>query len=281
MIIDRKKFDLNNKCVIEKLLIETPFRYGAIFQNEACFLFIKEGDARISSPTENLNICVSESVLLKCGSYFADIVHKPGSRICEILAIHLHKDILLDLYKNELPGFIRLNNKEQFAEKIERQDIIIHFVDSLEFYFQHPDLVNDELLKLKLKELILLLLQTSNAKSIISLFSHLFTPREAGFREVIQSHLFSNITIQELAILSGRSLSAFKRDFETYFEDSPGNYLKEQKLLKAADLLMSTDLSISEICYEVGFSDSSHFSKLFKQKYQLTPSGFRRPKELC
>ena len=151
MIIDRKKFDLNNKCVIEKLLIETPFRYGAIFQNEACFLFIKEGDARISSPTENLNICVSESVLLKCGSYFADIVHKPGSRICEILAIHLHKDILLGLYKNELPGFIRLNNKEQFAEKIERQDIIIHFVDSLEFYFQHPDLVNDELLKLKLK----------------------------------------------------------------------------------------------------------------------------------
>ena len=76
MIIDRKHFDLNNKRVIEKLLIKTPFRYCAIFQNEACFLFIRDGESILNSPTEKLNIYVSESVLLKCGNYFADLMQK-------------------------------------------------------------------------------------------------------------------------------------------------------------------------------------------------------------
>ncbi|WP_445457858.1 helix-turn-helix domain-containing protein [Flavobacterium sp. HNIBRBA15423] len=280
MIIDRKHFDINNKCVIEKLLIKTPFRYGTIFQNEACFLYIKNGESIVSSPTESVNVNVSESVLLKCGSYFANLIQKSEHENCEIFAIHLHKDILLDLYKDEVPNFIKPNGKKYFAQKIKRHDIIIHFMESLNFYFQNPSLVNDDLLKLKIKELILLLLQTNNAENIISLFSHLFTPRQANFKEVIQFHLFSNITIPELALLSGRSLSAFKRDFENYYKDTPANYIKEQKLLKASELLYSTDFSISEISYEVGFNDISHFTKLFKLKYNSTPSQYRKNKVL-
>lgn len=276
MIIDRKQFDLKNRCVIEKLHIKTPFRYGAIFQNEACFLFIKDGKSILNSSTEKLNLYVSESVLLKCGNYFADLNQKSEHKNCEIIAVHLHKDNLKELYKDEVPNFIKSKENRPFAQKIEKQDIIIHFIDSLEFYFQNPTLVSDELLKLKIKELILLLLQTKNADNIISLFSHLFTPRQANFKEIIQAHLFSNITIPELAVLAGRSVSTFKRDFESYFNDTPANYLKEQKLLKANELLVSTDYSVSEICYEVGFSDTSHFTKLFKLKYNTTPSEFRK-----
>ncbi len=81
-------------------------------------------------------------------------------------------------------------------------------------------------------------------------------------------------------MLSGRSLSAFKRDFENYYKDTPANYIKEQKLLKASELLYSTDFSISEISYEVGFNDISHFTKLFKLKYNSTPSQYRKNKVL-
>lgn len=280
MIIDRKYFDLNSKRVIEKLCIKTPFRYGAVFQNEACFLFIKEGESRLNSSVGNLSVYTSESVLLRCGSYFADLIQKSENQNCEVLAVHLHKDILQELYKDEVPVFLKPDVKKNFAQKIERQDIVIHFVESLEFYFQNPELVSDELLRLKIKELILLLLQTNNAESITSLFSFLFTPREANFKEVIQAHLFSNITVSELAVLSGRSLSAFKRDFEHYFKATPASYIKNQKLMKANDLLQSTDFSVSEICYEAGFNDISHFTKLFKQKYNSTPTEFRRQKVL-
>lgn len=278
MIIDREYFSLNDKCVIEKLRIRTPFRFGAIFQDEACFLFIKDGDSVLNAATENLKLHVSESVLLKCGNYFADLIRKSESNICEIFAIHLHKKILQELYKDEVPSFLTPDGNKPFAQKIEKQDIIFHFIESLEFYFQNPTLVNDELLKLKIKELILLLLQTKNADNILSLFSHLFTPRQANFKDIIQAHLFSNLTIPELAVLSGRSLSAFKREFESYFKDTPANYIKAQKLKKANELLVSTDSSIGEICYQVGFGDTSHFSKLFKMRYNSTPSEFRKAK---
>ncbi|SFG58472.1 AraC-type DNA-binding protein [Pedobacter insulae] len=254
--------------------------YGAIFQNEACFIFIKDGESILNSPTEKVNIYVLESVLLKCGHYFADLIQKSGNNICEIFAVHLHSDILQELYKDEVPSFIKPNGKKHFAQKIVKHDIIIQFIESLDFYFQNPTLVNDDLVRLKIKELILLLLQTDNAENIISLFSYLFTPKQASFKDIIQTHLFSNITISELALLSGRSLSAFKRDFENYFNDTPANYIKEQKLLKASDLLGSTDFSISEICYEVGFNDTSHFTKLFKQKFNSTPSAHRGSKAL-
>jgi AraC-like DNA-binding protein len=280
VIIDRKHFDLNNKCVIEKLLIKPPHRYRTIFQNEACFIHVRNGEGHLKSPTEVLNISVSESVLLKCGNYFTDFIQNAENINCEIFAVHLHKDILKDLYKDEVPNFIKANSKKHFAKKIKGQDIIFHFIAGLDFYFQNPALVNDELLRLKIKELILLLIQTNNAENIFSLFSHLFTPRQASLTDVIQTHIYSNLTINELATLSGRSLSAFKRDFDLFFKDTPAKYIKEQRLLKAIHLLISTDFSVSEICYEIGFSDTSHFTKLFKQKYNLTPSEYRKNKVL-
>lgn len=280
MIIDRQHFDINNRCVVEKLRLTTPYRYGAIFQNEACFIFIKDGASEVNSPTEHLNIYVSESVLLKCGNYFADLIQTSANHICEIFAIHLHRDILQELYRDDIPSFITSYHQKPFAQKIQRQEIIIRFIESLDFYFQNPTLVNDDLLKLKVKELILLLLQTNNAENIIGLFSHLFTPRQANFKDIIQTHMFSTLTISELAVLSGRSLSAFKRDFEKYFQDTPAKYMQAQKLLKARELLYATDFSISEICYEVGFSDTSHFTKLFKQKFHTTPSEYRKNKVL-
>lgn len=74
MMISRKRFDLNKKCVIEKVVIKTPFRYGAIFQNEAYFLYFREGASILSAPTEKLKIQTNESILLKCGNYFADMI---------------------------------------------------------------------------------------------------------------------------------------------------------------------------------------------------------------
>ena len=276
MILDRKHFDINNKCTIEKLIIKTPLRLGAVFQDEACFTYIKDGEMSLTSPTDNLSIQAEESVLLRCGYYFTNAILKLPAKTCEIYAVHLYPDILKELYKNEFPNFIKGDSHKPYIQKIEKQSVIVHFVQSLDFYFENPNLVTDDLLKLKIKELILLLLQTDNAENIIALFSDLFNPRQASLNEVVQAHLFSAVTVNELATLSGRSLSAFKRDFEVQFKNTPANYLKERKLEKALELIQSTNLAISEICYQVGFNDTSNFTKIFRQKYNQSPSRYRK-----
>lgn len=276
MILDRKHFDINNKCAIEKLMIKTPLMLDSIFQDEACFTYLKEGELSVTSPTHKLSIQIEESVLLRCGNYFVNAIQTLPARTCEVYAVHLYPDILKELYKNEFPNFIKGDAHKPYITKIEKQGVITHFIQSLDFYFENPNLVTEDLLKLKIKELILLLLQTENAVNIVTLFSHLFNPRQAGLFEVVEAHLYSPISIVELARLTGRSLSTFKRDFETQFNDTPANFIKEKKLQKAFELLQSTELSISEICYEVGFQDTSHFTKSFKLKYHQSPSEYRK-----
>jgi AraC-like DNA-binding protein len=276
MILDRKYFDINNKCAIEKLIIKPPIRLDAVFQDEACFTYLKEGELSLSSPTGNLSIETEESVLLRCGNYFTNAIRKHPAKTCEVYAVHLYPGILKELYKNEFPNFIKDNAIKPYIRKIEKKSFITHFIQSLDFYFENPNLVSDDLLKLKIKELILLLLQTDNAENIITLFSHLFNPRQAGLFEVVEAHVYSSISIVDLARLTGRSLSTFKRDFEAQFSDTPANFIKEKKLEKALELIQSTELSVSEICYEVGFQDTSHFTKTFKQKYNQSPSKYRK-----
>jgi AraC family transcriptional regulator, exoenzyme S synthesis regulatory protein ExsA len=278
MILERKHFDINNKCAIEKLIIKPPIRLDAVFQDEACFTYLKEGELSITSPTDNLSIQTEESVLLRCGNYFTSAIRKLPAQTCVVYAVHLYPDILKELYKNEFPNFIKDNPIKPYIRKIEKKSVITHFIQSLDFYFENPNLVTDDLLKLKIKELILLLLQTDNGENIITLFSHLFNPRQAGLFEVVEAHLYSSISIVELARLTGRSLSTFKRDFEAQFSDTPANFIKEKKLEKALVLIQSTKLSVSEICYEVGFLDTSHFTKTFKQKYNQSPSAYRKNK---
>jgi len=58
------------------------------------------------------------------------------------------------------------------------------------FYFQHPALVNEDILILKLKEIILLLAQTANARAIQTIFAQLFSPTTYTSKQIIEANLF-------------------------------------------------------------------------------------------
>src|SRR5690606_38946522 len=138
---------------------------------------------------------------LKCGSYFADIFHKNASGTCEVYVIHLFPEILQEIFKDEVPYFLKQKPAEKHAQRISHENVIGHFIESLNFYFQNPELVNQEIIYLKVKELILLLIQTEAAASVIELYNHLFTPQKANILEVVEAHLFSSLTIEQLAAL--------------------------------------------------------------------------------
>ena len=275
MIISRQHFDLGERRIIEKLIIKTPFRFGATFQNEACFIYFKNGKTILSSPTEKLEIGPIESVLLNCSNYFADFIQKAPLATIEVYAVHLYPDLLKEIYKDTIPELVKHNAAGQYAKKIANQNIIKHFIDSLIFYFEHPDLVNSELLVLKIKELILLLLQSDNSATITELMSNLFSPRQANLKDIIQNHLFSNFSLNELAKMAGLSLSSFKRDFQNIYNDTPANYLRTKKIEKAIDLLKQSNYSVSEICFQIGLNDTSHFTKMFKKHTKQSPLIFR------
>jgi AraC-like DNA-binding protein len=281
MIVDHRHFEFQGKTLVEKLIIKSPLEQSPVFQNEACFIYFKEGEGIITSPTENIVVENGESVLLKCGSYFAKIINKVGNGICEVFVIHLYPEILKEIYKDEIPDFITSTKQEYYTQKIVSKNVIQQFIQSLDFYFENQQVVSTELLRLKLKELILLLLETNEKPTILNLFAHLFTPRKANIVEVVNAHLFTSISLDQMSKLAGHSLSTFKREFKLHFDNTPANYIREQRMKKAAALLKTSDFSISEIAYQIGYDDSSHFSRLFSSFFKVSPTDYRLSHKNC
>lgn len=255
--------------------VSTPLKYEAIFQNKGCFIYFKNGNTKLLSTEHNTEIRGKEAVLLKCGSNFLEILKKNSNEELETIVIHLFPELLKEIYKNEIPIAIveRSNNKQSL--KISSNDLITKFIDSLEFYFDNPNLVNNDLLELKVKELLLLLIQTNYIDSVQELITDLYSTKTIKLNEVVALHIFSNLSVNELAKLCNMSLSSFKRAFSTFFNDSPKNYINDKKIHKAKELLLASKMNISDIAYETGFNDPLYFTRLFKKRIGISPSEFR------
>ncbi|MFK7936489.1 MAG: helix-turn-helix domain-containing protein [Saprospiraceae bacterium] len=254
--------------------MRTPFRYEAIFQNSGCFIYFKEQAPKLLSSENNIQMNAKEAVLLKCGNHFLDLLREKNNEEVEVIAVHLFPEVLKKLYIGELPAVIKKQTNNERSKVVASSDVIARFIDSLEFYFQNPSLVNNDLLELKIKELILLLVQSKNVNSILELIADLYSPKTVLLKEVIELHLFSNLKLEQLAKLCNQSLSSFKREFKKEFNDSPTNYIIGKKIEKARELLSMTKLSINEIAYEVGFQDQLYFTRLFKKRLGVTPTNF-------
>ena len=82
--------------------------------------------------------------------------------------------------------------------------------------------------------------------------------------------------MQELAYYTGRSLSAFKRDFRKYSDLTPQKWLIQRRLQAAYELIRKGGKKISDICFDVGFKNLSHFSKVYKETFGVAPTGYER-----
>jgi len=96
-----------------------------------------------------------------------------------------------------------------------------------------------------------------------------------NFEQVICNHIFQDVSIEELAGMCNRSLTSFKKEFRRRFGYPPHKWIIRQRMMHARLLLISTEKSISEIGYECTFTNTSHFIKLFKKEYGLTPAAYR------
>lgn len=275
MIIEYKKFELYNKRVIEKHKAKAPVSGLFNYQKEACFIYILSGKGKFNTATQQFSSPAGRFILLKCGIYFAQWAADHNIDEVELFVVHLHRDLLKQLYKDQFPKKLTETGSRDHVKELESNELLEKYIESLAFYFENPHVVNEELVELKLKELIILLAET-NKEKLQQLFAQIFSPTQFKIQDVVETHLFSNITIEKMAALSDMSLSKFKREFYKIYKDTPASYLRKRRLNKAAELLKLTDMNISEIAYETGYSDPNYFSKAFHQTYQASPIHYRK-----
>lgn len=204
-------------------------------ENEACYVFVNKGEVSVRSQIEPIHLDKSYGLLAKCLNYFFDF----------------------------------------YIKQVELDRLLENFKESINILLDNPGLADENIIKTKLKEFVLLVSKSQEAPSQLDFLAALFRPLDIEFKITVQNNLYSNLSLDELAALCHLSTSSFKRKFGETFNNSPKKYIAQKKVERSAELLKSRDLRISDIAYDVGFDSLATFNRNFSNLYGKSPSEYR------
>ncbi len=218
---------------------------------EGACVFVKKG-AHISEKPPHEGWCVM--VFFIPDNFLKQLVNENRNSLSLINLVAQDEDMVLPLDVNELGRAF--------------------FFSMLPYFTQIPP-PPENLLELKFKELVLSLLSNKKNKHFLSYLSNLYNHTNPSLAEVMQNNFAFNLTLVEYAKLACKSVPTFKREFKKAFNDTPAKWVLRKKLTLATELLENTSLTVGEICYECGFENQTHFSRVFKEKMGVPPLQFR------
>ncbi|MFD2572463.1 helix-turn-helix transcriptional regulator [Spirosoma soli] len=241
-----------------------------VFFEEHAVIVVLEGEKKFSSPTQELHVRKGQILFFQRGCYsmnesidssYRSLVFFVNEKLLkEFVGQHL---TLFQSVPAPLPAdsILSLASSPTFAT----------FIDSLLPYFGAKTPFLNELLHLKFQELLLHLLELDTSGQLRAILLHIYQGQKPDLDYLMHTYLLKPLSMNELSRLSGRSLSAFKRDFEEHFRTSPGQWIRHKRLEHAHFLLRNTDKNVSEVSLEIGYESVSHFIKAYKQQYGFTP----------
>jgi AraC-like DNA-binding protein len=162
------------------------------------------------------------------------------------------------------------------AARVENDVALSAFFQSMRTYFSGKEKPSEPLVRLKMKELIVGILMSGRNPALAAYFRQLGDDTLPSVVEVMEANFRFNLSLEEYARLCHRSLSSFKRDFQTSFQEAPGKWLRRKRLDYSAALLRTSKMNVTEIAFECGFEDVSHFSRVFKERFDVSPISYRQ-----
>ncbi|MDN3595438.1 helix-turn-helix domain-containing protein [Zunongwangia endophytica] len=92
----------------------------------------------------------------------------------------------------------------------------------------------------------------------------------------IEGDLAINLTVEALAKEAGTNVNKLQEGFKYVYDLTVNKYIQHRKLEAAKEMLMTSERNISEIVVSIGLNNRSYFSKIFKEKYGVSPKYFRK-----
>jgi AraC-like DNA-binding protein len=153
--------------------------------------------------------------------------------------------------------------------KLKPNKLMPNYINSLKPYYAHG-IISEPFSDLKREELLIILLQEQ--PELAGLFFDYGIPQKINIEEFMNRNFTFNVSVERFAYLTGRSLSAFKRDFKNIFNDTPNRWLVQRRLQEAHFLIAKKHKKPSEIYLDLGFEALPHFSFAFKKRFGIAPT---------
>ncbi len=192
------------------------------------------------------------------------------------VVLKFSRDFLREFYhtlnSKDTPADVKRDRTSLYVMPHNRVDIRSLF-ESVIPYFETEVRPSEEILKLKMTEGVYAILNTDK-----SLYASLFDFVDQWKIDIIdfmEKNYKNELSMQEIAYYTGRSLSTFKRDFKQCSDLTPQKWLIQRRLEAAHELIRKGGRKVSQVCYDVGFKNLSHFSKIYKATYGVAPTAER------
>ncbi|TXG39161.1 helix-turn-helix domain-containing protein [Seonamhaeicola maritimus] len=247
-----------------------------LYSNHNQLTFTLGGQRILRQGDKKWTLTQDKGFLVKRGAFLQELPNNYSD--WKVLVLYFKDDYLKKVFEEFRPHFVLKNLPEVKVEMIEEFTIdekIQNIYESLLPYFSKSQLLPDSIFEGKFKELLFNILIHPSNKQTLAYINQIVDEYTIPIWQVMESNYYYDLKISEFAEIANRSTSTFRRDFIKHYQTSPGKWLTAKRLEKATSLLQTSNKTISEITFDCGFKNISHFSRIFKEKFKLTPTEYR------
>lgn len=238
------------------------------------FVYIETGSIHCYDGSKNRVLAPGEYYLFRKNQLIRYFLKK-GSDGTRFIRLCLDEAFLKKFLKAHHPPVIQFTSPNAFI-KIKKNKLIPDFIRSLKHIY-HQGEIDEAFTHVKQEELLIILLQ--HQPELAGILFDFGKPEKIDIEEFMLRNYKFNVNVEQFAYLTGRSLSAFKRDFSRLFDQTPSRWLVQRRLQEAYFLLHEMHKRPSEIYLDLGFEAFSHFSFAFKKEFGLTPTELTERKQ--
>jgi AraC-like DNA-binding protein len=264
----------------------TTISYSGIFlscfneQSEKCIeaapehilAYLYSGEQIIENDKERIKIKAGECAFIRRNHRAVMYKKGKGKNLYKGISLVFNRSVLREFYqkmdKAELPKKSTLTDKGIF--KLTPRPDIISLFQSLTPYFDENVKPTEAVINLKLLEGIYAIL--NNSEIFYPILFDFTEPWKVDIMDFLNKHYADDLTIEQIATYTGRSLATFKRDFPRISSLTPQKWLIKKRLEVAYIKLKEEGKKVNDVYIEVGFKNPSHFSTAFKKQYGIPPN---------
>ena len=238
-------------------------------------VYVLSGQKKWITPSQDYLVKEDQSIFVRKGAFKNQQYFEEG--FC-VLMFFMKDDFIKRCFeediRKETNGMRKLEDPD-FIYRIEVSDSLKTLYHSFFSYLKQDNKIPQKIIELKFREMLLNICGDPGNKNIKDVIYTIYKNVDGSIEQVMEEQFIYNLQIEEFARLCGRSLSTFKREFKKIYNSTPGKWLMKKRLELARNLMLNTDLTVQEICYDCGFESDSHFVRSFKSRFGDSPNQWR------
>ncbi len=239
---------------------------------EHTLVYLYSGEQVIQDGDEIITIQAGECAFVRRNHRLLMYKNSKGDELYKGISLTFKRNVLRNFYsqikKSDFPKKVSISEENVF--KIKPSPDITSLFQSLTPYFDDKIKPTEGVAHLKIQEGIYALL--NNSELLFPILFDFTEPWKIDILEFLNENYKDELTMEQIASYTGRSLATFKRDFNKISNLSPQKWLIKKRLETAYYKLKEEGMKVQDVYLEVGFKNPSHFSTAFKKQYGIPPT---------